>query len=166
MGTTENLREAFAGESQANRTYLAFAKKAGADGLPQIAKLFRAAAEAETVHAHAHLNVLGGVKSTVENLQAALNGEAAEFREMYPGFVKEAEAEGNARALESFRNAMAVEEVHHRLYSQALQAASTGKDMPAAPIFVCGHCGNTVLGEAPERCPICGRPKNRFSEIT
>src|SRR5512136_468183 len=121
MTTTDNLKSAFAGESQANRKYLAFAKKAAADGYPQIAKLFRAAAEAETVHAHAHLRVLGGVKGTAENLQAAIDGEGHEFRVMYPGFVATAEAEGQKAALASFRNAMAVEGVHHDLYTQALE---------------------------------------------
>jgi len=165
MGTTENLREAFAGESQANRTYLAFAKKADADGYPRIARLFRAAAEAETVHAHAHLQVLGGVKSTAENLEAAANGEAAEFRDMYPGFVAEAEAEGNRGAVMSFKNALAVEEIHHGLYAEALNALKSGSDLPGAPIYVCGVCGNTVIGEPPGKCPICGSPRARFSEV-
>jgi rubrerythrin len=165
MGTTENLRAAFAGESQANRTYLAFAKKADADGLPQVARLFRAAAEAETVHAHAHLDVLGGVRSTSENLQAAIAGEAHEFKSMYPGFLAEAEKEGNKGAVTSFKNAFAVEEMHHRLYSEALKAASAGKDLPAAAVFVCPVCGNTVLGAPPDKCPICQTPGSKFSEI-
>jgi len=105
MATMDNLNAAFAGESQANRKYLAFAKKAEAEGFPQIAKLFRAAAEAETVHAHAHLRVLGGVKGTAENLQAAVEGEAHEFKSMYPEFIAEAEKEGNNQALTSFKYA-------------------------------------------------------------
>jgi len=165
MSTTDNLQEAFAGESQANRTYLAFAKKAEADGYPQIARLFRAAAAAETVHAHAHLRVLGGVKDTADNLQAAIDGEGAEFQTMYPQFVAEAEAEGNKAAVMSFKNAMAVEEIHHGLYSDALEAHNAGNDLPAASIFVCDICGNTVLGEAPDKCPICGAPKSRFTEV-
>jgi len=165
MATTDNLRTAFAGESQANRTYLAFAKKADAEGYPQIARLFRAAAEAETVHAHAHLRVLGSVKTTAENLQAAAGGEAHEFKEMYPPFVAEAEREGNQPAAISFKNALAVEKVHHGLYSQAAESLNAGKDLPQASIFVCGVCGNTVIGEPPERCPICGAPKARFSEV-
>ena len=165
MATTENLQEAFAGESQANRKYLAFAKKADADGRPQVAKLFRAAAEAETVHAHAHLRVLGGVKETTENLQAAIDGEGFEFKEMYPKFVAESEAEGNKGATISFKNALAVEEIHHGLYTEALVAVQAGNDLPAAAIFVCGVCGNTVLGGAPEKCPVCGAPNAKFSEI-
>ena len=165
MATADNLQEAFAGESQANRTYLAFAKKADADGYPQIARLFRAAAAAETVHAHAHLRVMGGVKDTTDNLQAAVAGEGAEFQEMYPQFIAEAEADGNKAALMSFKNAMAVEEIHHGLYSNALATLKGGSDLPAAPIFVCGICGNTVLGEAPDKCPICGAPKKRFTQI-
>ncbi len=165
MATTDNLREAFGGESQANRTYLAFAKKADEEGYPQIAKLFRAAAAAETVHAHAHLSVLGGVKSTAENLQTAAGGEAHEFKDMYPGFVSEAEAEGNTAAAMSFKNAMAVEEIHHGLYNDAAASLEGGSDLPESAIFVCGVCGNTVLGEPPDRCPICGAPKARFSEV-
>ena len=123
MATTDsNLKEAFAGESQANRKYLAFAKKADAEGRPQIAKLFRAVAAAETVHAHAHLRVMKGVGDTKQNLQAAIGGEAYEFQEMYPKFVQEAEAEGNKAALSSLRNAMTVEKTHHGLYTEALEA--------------------------------------------
>ena len=165
MATSDNLKEAFAGESQANRTYLAFAKKADADGRPQIARLFRAAAAAETVHAHAHLRVMGGVKSTAENVQAGIAGVGHEFRDRDPVFVAEAEAEGNNAAAISFKNAMAVEEIHHGLYSQAAEALKQGKDLPEASIFVCQVCGNTVLGEAPEKCPICGAPKKRFDEV-
>jgi len=165
MATLENLKAAFAGESQANRSYLAFAKKAEADGFPQVAKLFRAAADAETVHAHAHLRVMGGVKTTVENLEAAIAGEGHEFREMYPQFVAEAQSEGNNPALVSFRNAMMVEELHHGLYSKALAAVKAGKDLPAAAVFVCGVCGNTVSGQAPDKCPVCGAPKARFTEV-
>jgi len=165
MATSDNLKEAFAGESQANRTYLAFAKKADAEGSPQIARLFRAAAAAETVHAHAHLRVMGGIKTTAENVQAGIAGEGHEFRDMYPGFVREAEAEGNNAAAISFKNAMAVEEIHHGLYSQAAEALEQGKDLPEASIFVCQVCGNTVLGEAPEKCPICGAPRKRFEEV-
>ena len=165
MATLDNLQAAFAGESQANRKYLAFAKKAEADGLPQVARLFRAAAAAETVHAHAHLRVMGGIRTTVENLEAAVEGEGHEFREMYPQFVAEAEADGNKPAVVSFKNAMAVEEIHHGLYSNALEAVKGGKDLPAAAIFVCGVCGNTVLGQAPDKCPVCGAPQSRFSEV-
>ena len=165
MSTADNLNAAFAGESQANRTYLAFAKKAEADGFPQIARLFRAAAEAETVHAHAHLRVMGGIGDTAANLQAAITGEGQEFREMYPGFVAEAEAEGNRPAVISFKNALAVEEIHHNLYAGALSALQGGSDLPEARIFVCQICGNTVNGEAPARCPVCGVPGERFAEV-
>ena len=165
MSTQDNLQAAFAGESQANRTYLAFAAKADAEGHPQIAKLFRAAAAAETVHAHAHLRVLGGVKDTKQNLQVAIDGEGHEFKEMYPGFIKEAEAEGNKAAVISFRNANAVEEIHYGLYCKALETLATGKDLPAASIHVCEVCGNTVVGEVPDKCPICGAPKTKFKEV-
>ena len=164
MSTSENLQEAFAGESQANRKYLAFAKKAQQDGFPQVAKLFRAAAEAETVHAHAHFRVMGGIKGTEENLQAAVEGEGFEFQEMYPKFVSEAEAEGNQPAAYSFKNALAVEEIHHGLYGKALEAVKSGSDLPETKIFVCSICGNTVEGAAPDKCPICGASKEQFEE--
>jgi rubrerythrin len=163
--TSENLQAAFAGESQANRTYLAFAKKAEQDGKPQVAKLFRAAAEAETIHAHAHLRVMGGVKTTEENLQTGIDGEGHEFKTMYPEFVKTAEAEGNKPAEISFKNAMAVEEIHHGLYIKALEAVKSGSDLAAAPILVCPVCGNTVEGTAPEKCPVCSVPGEKFIEI-
>lgn len=165
MATNDNLAEAFAGESQANRKYLAFAKKAEADGYPQVAKLFRAAAEAETIHAHAHLRVLGGVGETADNLSAAVEGEGFEFQEMYPKFVAEAEAEGNKQALVSFKNAMAVEEIHHGLYNAALESVKGGSDLPGNAIHVCPVCGNTVIGSVPDKCPICGVPGDKFAEI-
>ena len=165
MPTTENLQDAFAGESQANRKYLAFAKKAQADGKPQIARLFRAAAEAETVHAHAHLNVLGGVKDTAANLQAAIDGEGFEFQDMYPRFVAAAQAEKNQAAVLSFQRALAVEKIHYGLCTKALQAHQAGKDLPAQSIFVCPVCGNTVFGAAPDKCPICGQAGSGFVEV-
>ena len=165
MATSDNLKEAFAGESQANRKYLAFAKRAEQDGYPHVAKLFRAAAEAETVHAHAHLRVMDGIKNTDENLQAAIEGEGFEFQQMYPKFLAEAEAEDNKPAVFSFKHALAVEEIHHGLYTEALEAVKSGSDLPETKIFVCAVCGNTVKGEAPDKCPICGAPKNQFYEV-
>jgi rubrerythrin len=165
MSTEQNLWGAFAGESQANRKYLAFAKKADQDGFPQVAKLFRAAAAAETVHAHAHLRVLGGVKDTVTNLQAAIAGEGHEFQDMYPGFLTEAEAEKNGPAVTSFKFALAVEKVHYDLYSAALSAVQGGKDLAAQDIFVCDVCGHTVWGAAPEKCPVCGVPHTKFQKV-
>ena len=137
MSTKENLADAFAGESQANRKYLAFAKQAEADGLPQVAKLFRAAAHAETIHAHAHLRAMGGIKKTEENLASAIEGEGFEFQEMYPPYLEEAQKEGDRMAEVSFRNALAVEEVHHDLYSKALAAVKAGGDLPVRPVYVC-----------------------------
>jgi rubrerythrin len=165
MATMDNLQDAFAGESQANRKYLAFAKKADQDGLPQVAKLFRAAAEAETVHAHAHFRVMGGVKGTKENLEAAIEGEGHEFQKMYPAFLEEAQQEGNKPAEMSFKHALAVEEIHHGLYSKALEAVKGGRDLPSATIHVCPVCGNTVEGEVPDKCPVCNVDGSRFIEI-
>ena len=165
MATTDNLQAAFAGESQANRKYLAFAKKAEAEGFPQVAKLFRAAAEAETVHAHAHLRVLGGVKGTAENLQEAIAGEAHEFKSKYPEFIAEAEKEDAPQALTSFKYANAVEEIHHGLYAEALEKVNSGQDLPAADVYVCGICGYTIAGEAPDKCPVCGSAKKVFHQV-
>ncbi len=165
MATKDNLQEAFAGESQANRKYLAYAKKAEQDGYPQVAKLFRAAAQAETVHAHAHLRVMGGVRGTSENLQDAIDGEGFEFQNMYPKFLAEAEAEGHKPATFSFKYALAVEEIHHGLYGEALNAVKSGSDLPSERIYVCSVCGNTVKGEPPEACPICNAPKTKFFEV-
>lgn len=165
MATEKNLKDAFAGESQANRMYLAFAKKAETDGFPQIAKLFRAAAAAETIHAHAHFRVMNGVKDTGSNLQAAINGEGYEFQKMYPEFLMEAESEKNSAAAASFRYALAVEKIHYDLYSQALESFKKGKDMDSGDVFVCDVCGNTVHGHAPDKCPVCGAPKTKFTIV-
>ncbi|MBN1867552.1 rubrerythrin family protein [Candidatus Sumerlaeota bacterium] len=165
MATLQNLKDAFAGESQANRKYLAFAKKAEADGYKQVARLFRAAAEAETVHAHSHLRVMDGIKTTAENLQAAIAGEGAEFQEMYPKFVAEAKAEGNDAAVRTFDFALQVEEIHHGLYQKALDAVNGSEDLPEAPICICPYCGNTFVGDAPDKCPICGATKDQFVSI-
>jgi len=165
MSTKENLAESFAGESQANRKYLAFAKKAEADGFPQIGKLFRAAAHAETVHAHAHLRAMDGIKSTAENLAAAIDGEGFEFQKMYPPYLEEAKKEGDMMAEVSFRNALAVEEIHYELYKKAAAAVQSGNDLPSRAVYVCEICGNTVYDAAPDKCQVCGVPKDRFTLI-
>jgi rubrerythrin len=160
--TEKNLLEAFAGESQANRKYLAFAKKAEEEGYRQIAKLFRAAAEAETVHALNHLRELGGIKSTRENLEAAINGETYEFQKMYPEFIEDAKKEGKESALRSFNFANEVEKVHAQLYRKALE--NIGRN-PDVDYYVCQVCGNTVEGAPPDECPICGAKKEAFKKI-
>ncbi len=164
MATKDNLQAAFAGESQANRKYLAFAKKAEQDGLPHVARLFRAAAAAETVHAHAHLRALGGINDTAANLQEAVDGEGHEFKEMYPPFIEEAVKEGNNMAEISFKFANTVEEVHYGLYQEALEAVKGGNDLPEKKIYVCEICGNTVYDAAPDKCPVCNVP-GKFTEI-
>ena len=163
MATLDNLKAAFAGESQANRKYLAFAKKADEEGYPQVAKLFRAAAAAETVHAHNHLGVMEGIAGTAKNLEAAISGETFEFTKMYPGFITEAETEGAKKAKWSFNVANQVEEIHAGLFKEALaqMATAIGPDY-----YVCSVCGNTVLGDAPDKCPICGAAKNKFDKIS
>jgi rubrerythrin len=162
MTTMDNLKEAFAGESQANRKYLAFAKKADEEGFSQVARLFRAAAAAETVHAHNHLTVMKGIKSTNENLKEAIAGEVKEFKEMYPAFIKESEKEENEAATWTFDVANKVEEIHASLYEKALQ--NLGENIEVT-YHVCNFCGNTVEKEAPEICPICGAPKTEFKKI-
>jgi rubrerythrin len=158
----ENLKEAFAGESQANRKYLAFAKKAEEEGYKQVAKLFRAAAEAETVHAHSHLRELGGVKSTKENLQQAINGESHEFQKMYPQMIADAQQEGNKGAQRTFHLANEVEKIHAGLYTKALE--NLGKNAEA-DYHICKVCGMTVEGEPPDVCPVCGAKKVAFYKV-
>ncbi len=165
MPTQDHLQAAFAGESQANRKYVAFAAKAEAEGYQQIAKLFRAAAAAETVHALAHFRVMKGVADTKQNLQTAIDGEGYEFKEMYPAFIEIAEKEGNRAAVVSFRNANAVEKTHFDLYSKALETLNAGKDISPASIYICDVCGHTAVGEPPDKCPVCGAPKSKFKEI-
>lgn len=166
MGTTdENLEFAFAGESQANRKYLFFAEEAEEEGHKYIARLFRATADAETVHARNHLRVMQGVKSTRDNLLVAIGGENHEFTEMYPTFIREAEAEGKGKARDSFDLANKVEQIHHGLYEAALSLLEKGQVIDEKTFYVCQYCGNTVEGEAPEKCPICGAPKRMFKLI-
>jgi rubrerythrin len=160
--TDENLRTAFAGESQANRRYLAFALKAEEEGFTQVAKLFKAAAEAETIHALNHLRITGQVKSTLENLGTAVSGETFEFREMYPGFINIAKQEGKKQATWSFDMANKVEQVHASLYQKAMDAVKNRKQLEEVDYYVCGVCGNTVEGSPPDVCPICGAPKEKF----
>jgi rubrerythrin len=160
MSTEKNLKESFAGESQANRKYLAFAKKADEEGYPGVAKLFRAAAEAETIHAHSQLKALGVVKSTAENLKAAIEGETYEFTTMYPNFIAEAEKEGATEGKRAFHLANEAEKVHADFYKKALAAPE--KD---TTYFVCEICGNITEEKPPERCPICGAPANRFKNV-
>lgn len=160
--TEKNLQDAFAGESHANRKYLAFAKKAESEGYKQAAKLFRAAAEAETVHALNHLRELGGIKSTKENLEAAISGETYEFQSMYPQTIEDANAKGEKAALRSFHLANEVEKIHAALYKKALE--NLGKN-PEVDYYVCQVCGNTVEGEPPDKCPICGSSKKMFKKV-
>jgi rubrerythrin len=165
--TIDNLKAAFAGESQANRKYLAFARKAGEEGFPGIARLFRAAAAAETVHAQNHLRAMDGVKSTGENLQAAIAGENYEVVSMYPPMLAEAEAdaEGDKRAMRSFKWALEVEKVHEALYRKAAEFFGKGKDAPEVEYYVCPTCGFTHEGKLEGRCPVCNTPAEKFEKI-
>jgi len=166
MGNSEdNLKAAFAGESQANRKYLAFAKAADKEGLAQVARLLRAAAEAETVHAHNHLRAMGAVGKTADNLKVAFDGETYESLQMYPAFIVDAAQDGNRKAQQSFTYANAVEKIHAALYDRAMAAVKEGKDMPATAMWVCQVCGNTVENEAPEKCPICGSARSMFKRV-
>jgi rubrerythrin len=161
MTTETNLKEAFAGESQANRKYLAFARKAEQDGFANVARLFRTAAEAETIHALGHLNALGAIKSTAENLQSAVSGETYEYTEMYPPMLALAEAE-NHRAKRMFGYATKAEAVHAKLYTMALEAVAQGKDLAESGFYLCPVCGHIELGNPPDECPICGAKGKNF----
>ncbi|MBT0160393.1 rubrerythrin family protein [Candidatus Bathyarchaeota archaeon A05DMB-2] len=164
--TDENLKAAFAGESQANRLYLAFARKAEEEGFTQVAKLFKAAAEAETIHALNHLRITGQIKSTADNIGTAISGETFEFKKMYPEYLEEAKQEGNKQAAWSFDVASKVEQVHANLYQKVLNALKTQKQLEKVDYYVCSVCGNTVEGSPPDKCPICGAPKEKFFKPT
>ena len=163
MTTQKNLEDAFAGESQANRKYLAFAEKADQEGYNQVAKLFRAAAEAETVHAKNHLRVMGGVGKTIDNLKSSIAGETLEFKEMYPKFIEEAKEDNASDAvILSLDVAYKVEMVHASLYKKALDNLGKNKE---TDYYVCQICGHTVEGEAPDKCSICNAPKEMFNKV-
>ncbi len=161
-----NLKAAFAGESQANRKYLAFAKKADEEGHTGVAKLFRAAAAAETVHAHNHLDVLGGVKTTLENLKEAYGGEHYEFTEMYPVFLTKSKEEKMSAATKTFHWANEVEKVHGVLYQEAVKTLEAGGKMPDKDYYVCDKCGYTIADGAPDKCPVCGAKKEAFFKVS
>lgn len=161
---TEDLKAAFAGESQANRKYTSYAKKADDEGYPQVAKLFRAAAVAEANHAANHLRALGELKSTAENLKAAIEGENYEVVSMYPEFLKDAEAEGVKKALTTFKWAWEVEKVHEQLYRKALE--SLGQETASFDYYVCPVCGYTQEGPLEGKCPVCGTPADRFERVS
>ena len=160
--TESNLLAAFAGESQAHMRYLAFAERARKDGFPNIARLFEAISFAEQTHAISHLRELGLIKSTAENLQEAVAGETYEVEEMYPAFQSTAQLQGEKGALRSETYALEAEKIHAGLYQRARAAVEAGKDMEAGTVYICPVCGHTVIGAAPERCPVCGTPKDRF----
>lgn len=162
--TEQDLKDAFAGESQANRKYLAFAKKAEQDGFANVARLFRTVAEAETIHAHGHLQALGAVGSTAHNLEAALAGETWEAEEMYPPMLQRAEAAGH-KAKRMFGYALQVEAVHAKLFRAALDAVTAGKDLATTEFYLCPVCGHVELGQPPAACPICGLKADRFVRV-
>ena len=161
--TEDFLMEAFAGESQANRKYTAFAAQADKEGFAQAAKLFRAAAEAEAVHAANHLRALKAIKTTKENLREAIVGETHEFKEMYPEMIAAAKAEGAKDAERSLSYANSVEEYHARLYHDMLDGLDAKKE--SYPYFVCPVCGMTVEKEAPDKCPVCGVKGSMFKKV-
>jgi rubrerythrin len=164
--TTDDLKAAFAGESQASRKYLSFAKKADEEGLAQIARLFRAASLAETIHAHNHLKALEGIQSTAQNLQVAIEGENYEVSSMYPDFIKDAEEEGAKKALRSFNWAMEVEKVHEGLYRKALAALEAQEAQAETDYYVCPLCGYTHEGPLEGRCPVCNTPGEKFERVS
>ena len=162
--TNENLAVAFAGESQANRKYTAFARQAEKEGFPQIARLFRAAAEAETIHALAHFANAGHVGTTLQNLEKAVAGETYEFTEMYPPMVKQAQEEGH-RGKHMLGFALSAEQVHARLFKEALAAMKAGKDLSTMDVYLCPVCGDIEFGPPPDKCPICGAPAAKYLKV-
>ena len=164
MATTqENIKEAFAGESQASQKYQAFAKKAERDGFPNVAKLFLTASAAEKIHAEGHLRAMDGIGSTAENLQAAIDGETYEFTTMYPPMIEQAEADGH-KAQRMFKYASSAEAVHAKIYKMALEAIQNGEDF-AEEFFLCPVCGHIELGAPPDNCPICGVKGEKFMQV-
>ncbi|MDD1703067.1 MAG: rubrerythrin family protein [Methanoregula sp.] len=166
MATKENAMEAFAGESQANRKYSAFSEKAAEEGFKNIATLYKAASEAEAIHAKKLLKVLAAVNPTAQNLEASVAGETHEYTTMYPEFIKAAESEKKTDAVLVFTYAMKAEAVHAGLYKKALAAVKAGHDLTNEKIFLCPVCGNIEIGKAPDKCPICGVFGKQFREIT
>lgn len=166
MATIDNAKEAFAGESQANRKYLAFSEKAAEEGFKGVATLFKAASEAEAIHAKKLLKVLSAIGPTAQNLEGGIAGETEEFTTMYPGFIKTAEAENKTDAILAFTHAMKAEQVHAGLYRKALDAVKAGHDLGREKVFLCPVCGNIEIGKAPDKCPICGVFGKQFREIT
>lgn len=165
MATEDDALEAFAGESQANRKYLAFSEKAVEEGFANVGKLFLAASQAEAIHARRLLQVLGAVKSTAENLEGSIEGETHEYTEMYPGFVRDAEAAGRMDAMIAFKHAMKAEEIHAGLYKQAAEAVKGGKDLEMKTVYLCPICGNIVINTVPEKCPICNAKGALFKAV-
>jgi rubrerythrin len=163
--TDDNLQEAFGGESKANRRYIFFAEKAEKEGFPGVARLFRAVAEAETVHARNHFNALDAIGGTADNLMAASIGEHQEFTGMYPVFIELAMEERNERAERTFKMANEVEKIHHGLFEAALKEVKEGKKPAETTYYVCQVCGNTLAGAAPDKCPICGATSKAFKKI-
>jgi rubrerythrin len=162
--SVDNLKEAFAGESQAYQKYRAFAARAEQDGFPNVARLFRTAAEAERIHADGHLRALDGIAPTADNLKAAIGGETHEFSEMYPPMLAQAEAEGH-KAQRMFGYAVKAEAVHAELYQRALDAVAQGKDLETPAFYLCPVCGYIEFGQPPEACPICGTRGSRFAQV-
>lgn len=162
MKTQENLKESFTGESQANKKYIAFSEKAKKEGYEKVGRLFEAISEAEAIHALKHLNVMGGIKSTLENLKSAVEGEKFEYTEMYPKFIEEAEKEGAKEARFSFHFANEAEKAHGKLFEKALKALEESADFPANAFALCPICGYVAENEAPVRCPICNTPADKF----
>ncbi len=163
--TEKNLRDAFAGESQAHMKYLAFSKKANDEGKPNISRLFKAIAFAEQVHATNHLKALGDLGDTGENLQSAINGENFEVEEMYPAYDAVAKLQTEKEAIRSIHYAIEAEKIHSAMYTEAKESVKLGKDIEIGDVFICPVCGFTVSGEVPDSCPVCGASKDKFAKF-
>jgi len=163
--TQANLEAAFAGESQAHMKYVIFADKAEREGFPEVARLFRAISYAERVHATNHLRMLGGISDTASNLETAFSGENYENTEMYPAFNAVANLQEEKGAIRTIHYALEAEKIHEVMYRMAQSSVEAGKDMESAPVYICPVCGHTVIGEAPDKCPVCGALKTKYDEF-
>jgi rubrerythrin len=164
--TLKNLKEAFAGESQANRRYVAFAQKAEEEGFKNLARLFRAVAESETIHAINHLKTMNGIKSSIENVEDAFKGETDECTSMYPMFIDQAKRDANNDAFKSFFWANEAEKVHADFYEKTIESLKQGKDVQVGDIYVCSVCGNTVERDIPDTCPVCGEDRDKYEKVS
>lgn len=164
--TKKFLEDAFAGESMAHMKYSIFSEEAEKKGLKKLANLFKAIAYAEFVHARNHFKALRKLYENMsDNVQTCIDGETFEIEEMYPVYKNSAEFQGENEAVRSTHFALEAEKIHAEMYKKAKELVEKGQDYTAEKIYICSVCGYTVEDEAPEKCPVCGAPKDMFVEF-